>query len=92
MPMLLNDTGTIGTILNFGTLNITGSFTITLLMIAILFIAFGVMFRMPFEWIVIFLFPLALVMFAMDSVLMAILGVFILFMAVIIVRQLFIND
>lgn len=91
MSLLINNTGLIGVIINYGTVNVTGSLYMTLLMMAIIFIAIGLMFRMPIEWIAIFLLPMALVMLAMDSMILGIVSAILLFFAILFIRNLFIE-
>jgi hypothetical protein len=93
MVLLLNTTGTIANIINQGTVDITGSIAITFVMIAIVIIAVGLMFRMPIEWIAIFMFPLLSIMVFMfaNPFLQILFAVIIIFFAVLFIRNLFIE-
>jgi hypothetical protein len=94
MTLWLNSTGSIGNIIQQGTINITGDLTLTFVMLFIILVAVGMMLKMPIEWILIFLYPILVVMVIMtpgNIYLKIVFGVSLLFFAIIFVRNLFIN-
>jgi hypothetical protein len=94
MADFINSTGIIGSIIQQGTINVTGDLTITFVMIFILMVAVAMMFKMPIEWILIFLYPILVVMVIMtpgNIYLKIAFGLSLLFFAIMFVRNLFIN-
>jgi hypothetical protein len=94
MTLWLNSTGTLGSIIQQGTINITGDLTLTFIMLFIILVAVGMMLKMPIEWILIFLYPILVVMIIMtpgNIYLKIAFGLSILLFSIIFVRNLFIN-
>lgn len=61
MVTIINETGIIGSLIHQATINVTGTIELTVFAMFVLFIVFGLMFKLPFEWIFIIMIPLVLV-------------------------------
>lgn len=67
MADLMNTSQTLYMILNQGTADITGSWFLMLLLLVVAIIILGLLFRIPFEFIIIFAFPVIVVLAAFDA-------------------------
>ena len=84
---LLNQTGTIGKVLEAGTINLTGTMAATLLLIFMVFIAVTIMFKVPLEVTAIILLPFLLAAGAYYSSVVVVLVSLILFISMIIAKN-----
>jgi hypothetical protein len=67
MVQFLNDSNTVGIIMNAVTYNVTGSETLTLIGVTLFLLLCFALFRVPFELGVIFILPIILIMGAYDG-------------------------
>lgn len=87
--VFLNESSIIYTAMAAVTTNVTGSWLITLLFITLLIMVFAFSFRIPLEFTAIIIFPLLIGFGAMTGAYMAVLGVGIIYLSVIIVKNVF---
>lgn len=87
--MVFLSSGWIADLLNGITTNVTGSVFLTLLLITFLVMAFAFAFRIPIEFTVILIFPLLIGFGAYTSAYMSVLGVGILYLAVLVAKNFF---
>ena len=79
----INQTGSLGVLFKYFTLNITGSETLTILSILLILIAIGFLFRLPIEIIMLITLPIVLLFMAYYSGFMAIGGIILIGLAII---------
>jgi len=84
---ILNSTGALGITINYITYNITGSSSLTYILILILLVALMSMFKLPVELIVVLILPMSIVFSIADSTFIPILGAIIILLAVIIGKR-----
>jgi len=82
-----NETGYIGTLIYYATINITGSLFLTLLSMLFIILALFAMFKLPLEFTAILVFPLLLVLMAYQSDFLSIGAVFIIYIAILIAKN-----
>ena len=82
----LNESQTIGIIIEYGT-NLTGSLFLTVLIIFMLLIALSLLFRLPFEMLIPIVLPLFIVSMAYSSEFLAIGGLLLIYLAIIFTRR-----
>lgn len=87
--MAFLSSGFFNDLLNSLTTNVTGSVFLTLLFLTFIILAFALVFRIPIEFTVLFVFPLLLGFAAYTSAYMAVAGVGILYLAVLIAKNFF---
>jgi len=87
--MLFNTTGTIGVILQYATTEVTGSIFLTLLGIVIGLMVLCMLLRLPMEFTAILVLPLLLGCASYYSEFTAILGVFLIYLGVIVGKNFF---
>lgn len=71
------------------TANITGNWFLTLLFVTVLIMAFAFAFRIPIEFTILLIFPLLIGFGAMSGAYMAVLGVAIIYLAVLVAKNIF---
>jgi uncharacterized ion transporter superfamily protein YfcC len=91
MP-LINQSGALGNLIYYFSLNITGSEFLTQLIILFLFYLFGVGFRLPNELIAVLLLPIVLVLMAYATSFYSIGGIILIYIGILIVLLLPINN
>lgn len=84
----IDSTGTFGIILNAITLNITGTEYLTLLLVVVILIALTLAFRMPLEASAILVLPFLIVCAAYNSEMLTVLGVALMYLAVLVAKNL----
>ena len=87
--MLFNATGTIGTMLQYTTSDVTGSLFLTLLGVVMLLLLFCFLFRIPVEFSAVLVLPLLLGLMAYMTEFVAIGGVFLIYLGVIVGKNFF---
>lgn len=87
--MLLNTTGTLGVVINYATVYITGSLFVTLLGIVFGLLLLCLLFRIPMEFTAVLVLPLLLGVGAYVSEFTAIVGVFLIYMGILIGKNFF---
>jgi len=85
--LFINQTETIGTIINAGTQNLTGSLVATFFVILLFLLIIAVIFQIPLEFIAIFILPFMLVIGAFYSSFMIPIIVLFIFAAIIITKN-----
>lgn len=87
--MFINETGTIGVIVQYATDTVTGSLFLTLLGIVIGLLVLCMLFRMPIEFSAIFVLPILLVGMAYFQEFVAIGGVTLIYLGIILGKNFF---
>lgn len=87
--MLLNSTGTLGTMIQYATSDVTGSLFLTLLGVVMLLMLFCFLFRIPVEFSAVLILPLLLGLMAYMTEFVAIGGVFLIYLGVIVGKNFF---
>lgn len=86
---LINTSGEIGVILEYLTYNVTGSLFLSLLAFMFVLFALALAFRIPIEWTAVIVFPMILVLVATTTQFLPILGVFIIYLGIIVSKNFF---
>jgi len=89
--MFLNETGTIGVIVSYATIHITGSLFISLLLLIVTMMAFMMLLRIPIEFEAILILPTILVLMAYMSEFLLFGGLLLIYLAILITRMFFIK-
>ena len=89
--VFINSTGIIGQIIESGSRTLTGSETLTLILILIVFVVFTLMFRLPLIIGMLILTPFIIVLMAFNSALLVFGGIYILILAGILTKMFFFN-
>ncbi len=84
---LYNDTGTLGVIITYLTINVTGSLFMTLLIIVISLMALTMLFKIPLEFSSIIILPLLLVLMAYSTEWLAFGSVTLLYLGIILAKM-----
>lgn len=84
---MINETGVIGEVMVGLTNNVTGSLFLTLVLILVIFVIIGSLFRVPIEWQAVYLYPLMIAFMAYSGEFLAIGGVMAMFLGVILAKQ-----
>jgi hypothetical protein len=79
-------TGMIQSLLDMGTLSVTGFAPLTLVLVLFLFVIVAMLFKLPFEYIIILAFPLAITFGILYPGLATIISLSILFIAILVAR------
>ena len=87
--LLINNTGELGVIFEYLTYNVTGSMFLSLLAFVIVLLGVALMFGIPLEWTALLVFPLLVVMVAIEGQLLPVLGVAIFYIAIIMAKNFF---
>jgi len=87
--VLLNTTGVLGTVIQYATLDLTGSLFLTLLGVVMLLLLLCLLFRIPVEFSAILVLPLLLGLMAYMTEFVAIGGVFLIYLGVIVGKNFF---
>lgn len=88
--VFLNDSGSIGIIIEYGT-NLTGSLFLTVLIIFMLLVSVALMFRLPLEILIPIVLPLFIVCMAYSTEFLAIGGLLLIYLAVIFAKRFWLN-
>lgn len=88
--VFINETGTIGLIIEAGT-NLTGSLFLTVLLIFLLFVTLALMFKLPLEILIPIVLPLFIVSMAYSTEFLAIGGLMLIYLAVILSKRFWLN-
>lgn len=91
MPLFINQTGTIGIILDGITRNVTGSIFLSLLGLLIIIMLLFMLFRLPIEATTILALPMILVFMSYYSDFMAIGGAVLIYLGLIVAKNFFIK-
>lgn len=92
MVDFINETTIIGSVLGSFTDNVTGNLFFSLLLVLLLVVVLLLAFRVPFEYVAIFAFPLVLLFMAFTGEFVALGGIMLFFFAVLFVRNFFARD
>lgn len=87
--MLMNGSGSIGTIIQYATTDITGSLFLTLLGVVMLLLVLCFLFRIPMEFSAVLVMPILLGLMAYMQEFVAIGGVFLIYMGVLVGKNFF---
>ena len=87
--MLINGSGTIGTMIQYATADITGSLFLTLLGVVMLLLLLCFLFRLPIEFSAILVLPLLLGLMAYMQEFVAIGGVFLIYLGIVLGKNFF---
>ena len=89
--MFMNSTGSLAILLQYATLYITGSESLTLIILLLLSILIGLAFRLPIEVILLLEVPIILVLMAFYSEFLAIGGIILIGLAIVFALNYFIR-
>ena len=90
--VLLNESGLGGQVLIGLTQNITGSIFLSLLMIVFIILVLFLLVRIPLEFSAIFILPMLIVFIRIDGQFLGVLGVFLLYLGVLLGKNFFFTD
>jgi hypothetical protein len=86
---LINQSSELGIVIEYFTYNVTGSLFLSLMAFVIVIIAIALSMKIPIEWTAIIIFPLMIVMTAYSSSFLPVLGVTIIYLALLIAKNFF---
>jgi len=89
MELWINETSTIGVLLNYAMTTISGDIALALFMIFIFFVAIGFMFKIPLEYLSLLMTPFTLGLMAYDSSFVPLGGVVLIIIVVVLVKAWF---
>ena len=90
MSFFINQTDFFGIIINGLTVNITGSFDLSMFVVFLLLLTFALSFGLPVEYVIPVLLPFVIVLMAVSSNLFFIGGVMVFIIVIVIVRSWFV--
>lgn len=88
--VFINETGTIGVLVEYAT-NMTGSLFMTVLLIFLILIALALLFRLPIEILIPLVLPMFIVGMAFSTEFLAIGGLMLIYLAVIFAKRFWLN-
>lgn len=87
--VLLNESGLAGEVLFGLSQNVTGSIFLSMLMIVFIIMLLFMLLRVPLEFTAILILPMLIVFMSIDNALLSVLGVFLIYLGVILGKNFF---